>query len=700
MRRTEVRIRLLRLPACALLIVSQLTLAGPARVAAQTRAQQQQPDAAKVLRTKIERLEEIDSSSKSQTVQDIYRRSLLRLYEQYAAALRREIGDMKAVSAVVSDTDDVARNEIARQLKRLEGELDVTGEKIQTLRGDLGTAQAAASAPDEASPADTWPAASGPNLAAEGVAVSAHPAPAPREDEAPAAATARRPGSSVAAAQETRTAKIIKGRVTVINEHFFRNAGRFSREEIRQAVRNYNRDVTKLDTRQEGEACTPIAKRTGTQVTVQVEDERRGPLPDAQSAAIRDDRRVDERSEAGELVLKKEYRRKAEVSLVEVKVTAARLAADGNSTPAASDITDEGGCFTLPLPADSPAGNYVISVSHGNFSAQESVYVSETGADPAVVDLQLLVRPLGEFSRAIVGFEQAGASAARSTQKYFFDLTLSAPLPFQRNVDPYFGPRSRAWGTVRVTSVPQQVTSPVGQFATGFAQQVSNVKVNEVAQAIEFLAGVDVRLTDKMWTFGSFDGKTSNKFTLSFIAAGGAITPLNPRDTLETFRIFPGAAGLPPIPPGKEFITFVSPDRDRFFRQFYAGIRAQGYYFDYKNSDIPLKRYPATLDITYGMNESVTGGRLRGGVIRIEGFYPLPYEDLSFVNLFGTALIKPTRTQISDPLILEPAPAGTTVPANNVLLVTVPQINRDYYRVGVGVDFVSLIRKLKTQNQN
>jgi hypothetical protein len=91
----------------------------------------------------------------------------------------------------------------------------------------------------------------------------------------------------------------------------------------------------------------------------------------------------------------------------------------------------------------------------------------------------------------------------------------------------------------------------------------------------------------------------------------------------------------------------------------------------------------------------VTGGRLRGGVIRLEGFFPLPYEGLKFINLFGTALIKPTRTQITEPLILEAAPTGTTVPANNVFLFTQPQINRDYYKVGVGIDLMSLISKWK-----
>jgi hypothetical protein len=303
---------------------------------------------------------------------------------------------------------------------------------------------------------------------------------------------------------------------------------------------------------------------------------------------------------------------------------------------------------------------------------------------------------MGEFSRAIVGLEQSGASSAKSTQKFFMDLTLSTPLPWGK-VDPFFGRRARSWGSIRITSVPQQITTGVAEFAGAFAQRVGEVKVNELAQGVEFLAGGEYRLTGSGPSrFGSFGGDTSTRFSLSFILGGGIITPFNPRDTLEIFKVFRDAPSFPSgVPEGKDFIAFVSPDRDRFFRQYYGGFRLQTHYFDYRNPDVPLKRYPATLDITYGQNEAVTGGRLRGGVIRLEGYYPLPYEGLKFINLFGTALIKPVRTKITDPLILEAAPAGTTIPANNVFLLTVPQINRDYYRVGVGIDFMSLISKWK-----
>jgi hypothetical protein len=348
-----------------------------------------------------------------------------------------------------------------------------------------------------------------------------------------------------------------------------------------------------------------------------------------------------------------------------------------------------------------PPGDYVISVSTENFSTSEPLAIPQPspGATPETIqqDLQIVVKPLGEFSRAIVGLEQAGASSAKSVQKYFLDLTLSTPLPFQKYIDPFFGARGRAWGTIRVTTVPQQISTTIGEFAPAFATQVSKVKVNEVAQAAEFLAGLEYRMVKggKLpFPFGSFDNSTTNKFTMSLIVGAGAITPLNPRDTLEIFKVFPGAPGLPPQAVGKDFVAFVSPDRDRFFRQYYAGLRFQTYYFSAQNEDIPLSRFPATLDLTFGQNESVTGGRLRGGIVRIEGFYPLPYDGMKFINLFGTVLMKLTRTQITEPLILEPAPAGTTIPAANAVIVTVSQINRDYYRLGVGIDFMAFIKAM------
>ncbi len=317
---------------------------------------------------------------------------------------------------------------------------------------------------------------------------------------------------------------------------------------------------------------------------------------------------------------------------------------------------------------------------------------------------ECVAQTAGEFARTIVGFEQAGTSAAPSAQKFFFNLYLSVPFPAAQKLDKDFGPRVRMWGDIRITSVPQQISSTVGAFAVTFPQQISDIKVNEVAQGAEFLAGVEVRLLGQRKPLPSFSDTTKQKFSLHLIFGGGAITPLTPKDTLEVFSIAPGTltdedrARLEALYPqviGKTEVAFVTADRDRFFRQYYAGFRLKTHYFNADDPPKPLARFPATLDITYGQNESVTGGRLRGGVIRLEGFYPLPYDQTRFLYLFGTVMLKPSRTKITDPLLLQPPDPNIKVPSSQVAMVTVPQANRDYYRIGVGVDFIELVKVVK-----
>jgi hypothetical protein len=322
---------------------------------------------------------------------------------------------------------------------------------------------------------------------------------------------------------------------------------------------------------------------------------------------------------------------------------------------------------------------------------------------------------VGEFARAIVGFEQTGASAAASAQKFFFDLWLSVPAPFLAHAwkDPNFGPSFRFWGDVRVSSVPQQITSSLGDFAVRFSEQVGALKVNEVAQSSEFLAGGEARIFH--WGVSksrllSFDQTTRERFGMYLVLGGGTSTPLNPRDTLQVFGVPPPGSvpafdqaiknlGLTDKLMGKQFVAFASQDRDKFFRQYYVGIRLKTFYYD-RDTDEPLRRFPATLDILVGQNEAVTGGRLHRAVLRLEGFYPLPFNETKDVYLFGTAEMIPGRPNISDAIILQPAPASTPVPAVNVLLISTPQLNRDHYRLGVGIDVLSVIQHIKERNAN
>src|SRR5262245_50624300 len=82
----------------------------------------------------------------------------------------------------------------------------------------------------------------------------------------------------------------------------------------------------------------------------------------------------------------------------------------------------------------------------------------------------------GDLTMAVIGFEQSGASGAKSDQKFFFDFFTSRPLPFLfgddktdvKPTEPFpvdksglvraqpFGPPVHWWGDVRIASYPQQ----------------------------------------------------------------------------------------------------------------------------------------------------------------------------------------------------------------------------------------------------
>jgi hypothetical protein len=304
--------------------------------------------------------------------------------------------------------------------------------------------------------------------------------------------------------------------------------------------------------------------------------------------------------------------------------------------------------------------------------------------------------------RTIVGFEQAGVSAGQSQQDFFFDLLYDRPLAFK--MDPDLGPALRSWGNLRISSVPQQINTDVATFAANFAQQVGQLKVNQVAQSFEFLGGIQYRLvalpkkpTGKMLsadysTPPPYDPKIRRAITLNLVLGGGVITPLSPKDSVQVFDVpsnQPSFFALYPQAMGKKFVAFTLPDRNRFFRQAYGGFRVM----THELGDTSKVRFPSTFDLTYGFNESITGGRIRGGVLRLEGFVPIPYDPLNWIYFFGTGIFKPgARATISSPFLLEAAPSGTLPTDPNAVVITTPQADRDYYRVGIGIDFITLVK--------
>jgi len=302
---------------------------------------------------------------------------------------------------------------------------------------------------------------------------------------------------------------------------------------------------------------------------------------------------------------------------------------------------------------------------------------------------------LRESIRTIIGFEQVGASSAQSVQKFFFNIYISAPLPFKfnKNFDDVIGPRYRTWGDIRMTSVPQQIQSSVKAFATEFGNKISELKVNEVAQAVEFKAGLEMLL-------GKLDQSEKTTYTFSLIAAAGATTPLKPTDTVGIFKVTPEMKALYPSYDfsGKDYAAFVKPERDRFYRQYSIGMRIKSYNRPTNNqtgTDLVYKS-PAMVDLTLGLNDAATGGQmgLKNLVFQLDGFLPLVINDNINIFLYGSAVLKTSHTKISYPKVFELASAEVKFPASNVLQIDDPELNRDYYRIGIGIELYSLFKDL------
>ena len=209
-------------------------------------------------------------------------------------------------------------------------------------------------------------------------------------------------------------------------------------------------------------------------------------------------------------------------------------------------------------------------------------------------------------ARVIAGFEQSAAASASPVQKVFADLYFVQAL----------SARTHVWGDLRLSSMPQQIDSTAITLPTDVVKAVATMPLNRIARSGEFLVGLETRISG-----------SPTATALSLIASYGATAPLN-----------------------------FDSGRNRFFRQYYGGVRVSS-----------LLKAPLTLDVGVGQNEAITGGRLGGTVLRFDSFYALPVPGADFVYLYGTMMMKTSA-----------GGAGS-----------------DLYRLGVGIDFVQLLKALR-----
>lgn len=335
-------------------------------------------------------------------------------------------------------------------------------------------------------------------------------------------------------------------------------------------------------------------------------------------------------------------------------------------------------------------------------NAEDLVSVSSASGDRQDVPVQPAPKVIGEDMRAIVGYQQAGASSSDFEQNWFVDLFISRPLGFQPKHEGK-DVAWRWWGNVRVASFPQPGNQSVAELASDLPAQIGALKLNQLAQGAEFLSGVEFKPW-RSFPFRGFSENTRQVFTLGLIAGAGATGFFgSPSTNVKVFQVPP--AGSPQLASFQQAfpsvktanVGFISPDIERFPKQYLAGIRLTTHYVD--PTGMPLATAPAMLAFSLGQNQTVTGGKLTGVVGRVEAFYPLPFGNrgqsiagaFSSLYLFGTAQMRLGGTQTAPALALKPATVDATDPS--VTLAPLPN-TRDEYRLGFGIDLVDLVSAL------
>ncbi len=366
--------------------------------------------------------------------------------------------------------------------------------------------------------------------------------------------------------------------------------------------------------------------------------------------------------------------------------------------------------------------------SSGNVDKNETYQPSDDLAVPLLDDRNPVPRHQFTYqSFGIVGTTLYAASGAGPESKLFAEIY--ADFPFKDISSKFW-----YWGYGRIGSVTQTQFNAANVYNQASTALTSNAQ--QLVQSAEMAGGFEFRILP--WHNRHVQAGYP---TLSFIAGGGAITPLttSPSQISQAYFVTPdiynfyanpqydpikptssetsgqqsigrytqalmktcGETTPPPITeptPNACYVSFYPQDRSRFFRHYEGGLRLK---VPLSPAGSPLTTFPAQIDTTFGQNEYVTRGQLRNFVLHVGAITPLPYADKVAIYAFGGMDFGVNGHGDPPGPLLLPAPSNyplnsttptPTASTANTVNIQVPQPNRDRYALGLGWDILGLVK--------
>jgi hypothetical protein len=374
------------------------------------------------------------------------------------------------------------------------------------------------------------------------------------------------------------------------------------------------------------------------------------------------------------------------------------------------------------------------------------------------------------YTLGLVGIDATGSSSSGPSQQYFAEFDLIAPLPWlghsacdgngkangngktngktngnandnDRSNDP-LSRKCWVWLNPRIASVPTASNTALSSLnSTSLTTGIGSQTIGQITQSFEFQGGVEYYLVtpSKAQTWGLANSWASS--AVSLIVGGGALTPFNSVTTAPEFGLnsnlaqqfnqnpnlesqYPVLASAlcdgygfvptrpvtcPAVPATKPTtVAFVFPNRSRFYRSFYGGVRLRFFYLtgscggksqsqSQSQSCTVDNTYPGTFDVRFGEDESVTSGHLVPLVMTLTGSFPIPGTK-GALRVFGSTYLR-ARGNVNTPaLVLVPSTSFTSLDNSLVAVQPIPRSDQDYFRLGIGVDLIALATKFVKSN--
>jgi hypothetical protein len=294
---------------------------------------------------------------------------------------------------------------------------------------------------------------------------------------------------------------------------------------------------------------------------------------------------------------------------------------------------------------------------------------------------------------------------------------------------------TRLWGfwNPRITSVSQSNVA-IGSVASGTTsifQNAATTDLTKLVQTFEMEQGLELRLATGGWMPDQFtvpDASGKNGGTrvgiYGFASYGTGVPVTGYQNVTTVYLGNPTLDALYGAPAGTQFIAVEERSKDRFYRDFYVGLRLKTFSYSFRkcpklipettsnqtptddanstetNDSSPTcavvkNQFPGTYEVSWGQDDAINGQTLTGGVVRVRGFYPLPFAN--YVHLFGGVDLSLKHKTFVNGADFVTAPGNITATSPGVFQAAVNPPARDQYQFGIGVDLIKIITQAKAK---